>query len=154
MKKIMFLLAGIMLSGIMMAQKPFVVFGHVPKNIFIGDTADKNIRSTGDFFWSLDAVVSGAEITFNRDVSVFETSFLSGVGAAVGYKFFKPLDDGTAVATWGISGALLTKVKVNDTIRTGLEAALLVNLYNFTAGPVYLFSDKKIGLLVGANIQF
>lgn len=154
MKKILFILAGIILSGTLMAQKPFVLFGHVPKNLFVGETADKNIRATGDFLWSLDAVVSGAEITFNREESVFETSFLSGVGAAVGYKFYKPLEDGTSVSTWGVSAALLTKVKLNEVVMTGMEAAVLVNVYNFTAGPVYLFNEKKLGLLVGANIQF
>jgi hypothetical protein len=100
----------------------------------------------------LDAVVSGAEITYNE--GAFETKFLSGVGGAIGWKHYKPLPDGTPVSDWGLNLAVLTQVQVNETIRTGMEIALLANLYNITAGPVYIFNDKKIGLLVGANITF
>jgi len=153
MRRLLFLLAGVLLSGTLMAQKPFVVFGHVPK-VFGSETVDRTVKATGDFLWSLDAVVSGAQITFNNETDVFETSFLSGVGGAIGYKFYKPLEDGSAISTWGVSGALLTKVKLNEVVETGLEAAILLNVYNFTAGPVYIFGDKKLGLLVGANISF
>lgn len=154
MKKALIILL-LFISVASYAQRPFVVFGNVPENIFKGEpTADRTFLSEGTFLWSLDAVVSGAEITFNKEKSLFETSFLSGVGGAVGYKHYKPLADGTPVSNWGVSGALLTKVKLNDVIRTGIEIAVLANVYNFTAGPVYIFSDKKLGLLVGANISF
>lgn len=154
MKKYLIVLL-LFISVASFGQKPFVIFGNVPENIFKGEpTADRTLLSEGTFLWSLDAVVSGAEITFNKEKSVFETSFLSGVGAAVGYKHYKPLADGTPISDWGVSGALLTKVKVNEVVRTGIEIAILANVYNFTAGPVYIFSDKKIGLLVGANISF
>lgn len=85
---------------------------------------------------------------------MYETSFLSGVGGAVGYKHYKPLADGTPISNWGVSGAVLTKVKLNDIVQTRIEVAVLANVYNVTAGPVYIFGENKIGLLVGANISF
>lgn len=155
MKKILLLLLFAFVFAFNYAQKPFVLFGNAPQDLFKFDTADRDTKlNNGVFLWSLDAVVSGAEITFNRDESFFETRFLSGVGGAVGYKHYKPAADGTPYSDWGVSGALLTKVKINDVVRTGLEVAVLANVYNFTAGPVYIFSEKKLGLLVGANIQF
>jgi hypothetical protein len=155
MKKIILLLFGMLLIGNLSAQKPFVFFGHIPDNLFTAEqTADRTIKVTGTFLWSLDAVVSGAEITINKETKTFETAFLSGVGGAVGYKNYKPLTDGTIVSNWGVSLAILTKVKLNDIIDTRMKLALLANLYNITAGPVYTFGDNKLGLLVGANINF
>jgi len=151
----LFLLLGIILSGTLVAQKPFVFFGNAPQDLFTGElTIDRTVKATGTFLWSLDAVVSGAEITFDKAENVFQTAFLSGVGGAVGYKHYKPLADGTPVSNWGVSGAVLTKVRLNDVVQTRMKVAVLVNLYNFTAGPVYTFGENKLGLLVGANIQF
>jgi hypothetical protein len=150
MKKLLFLLLLIPIG--LQAQKPFVIFGNAPKDLFTAEpTADRTVRVNGTFLWSLDAVVSGAEITLNE--GAFETAFLSGVGGAVGYKFYKPTETGP-VSTWGLNLALLTKVKLNDIVQTRMKVALLVNVYNLTAGPVYTFVDNKIGLLVGANINF
>ena len=47
---------------------------------------DKGILDNTNTLWSLDAVVSGAEITFNTGASYFETHVLSAVGGAVGIK--------------------------------------------------------------------
>ena len=151
MKKILFFLAGVLLCGSLSAQ--MVIFGNAPKNIF-AETADSDRAVNGVFLWSLDAVVSGAEITYNKEASVFETKFLSGVGGAIGWKHYKPLPDGTPISDFGFNLALLTQVQVNETIRTGMELALLANVYNFTAGPVYIFNEKKLGLLVGSSINF
>jgi hypothetical protein len=96
---------------------------------------------------------TGYSITLNKETKAFETAFLSGVGGAIGYKFYKPID-GIPVSTWGINLALLTKVKLNDVIDTRMKLALLANLYNITAGPVYTFGDNRLGLLIGANIYF
>lgn len=137
---------------ILAQKKGFVLFGNAPTDLFIN--ADKSIKATGTFLWSLDAVVSGAQITFNKEESFFETSFLSGVGGAVGYKHYKPLADGTPISDWGVSGAVLTKVKLNEVVETNIEVAILANVYNITAGPVYIFGENKLGLLVGANINF
>jgi len=149
MKKLLFLIAGLVLCGTLSAQ--FVIFGNVSKDIF-PVSADSDKAVNGVFLWSLDAVVSGAEITYNNDA--FETKFLSGVGGAIGWKHYKPLPDGTPISDWGVNLAVLTQVQINETVRTGMEVAVLANLYNITAGPVYIFNDKKIGLLVGANINF
>lgn len=149
MKKLVTIIFALAFCAGLSAQ--FVIFGNVPKDIF-PQTADSERAVNGVFLWSLDAVVSGAEITYNE--GAFETKFLSGVGGAVGWKHYKPLPDGTPVSDWGINLAVLTQVQINETIRTGMELALLANLYNLTAGPVYIFNDKKIGLLVGANINF
>lgn len=151
MKKLLFLIAGLVLCGTLSAQ--FVIFGNVPRDIF-PQTADSDKAVNGVFLWSLDAVVSGAEITYNKEARLFETKFLSGVGGAVGWKHYKPLPDGTPISDWGVNLALLTQVQINETVRTGMEIAILANLYNITAGPVYIFNDKKVGLLVGANINF
>ena len=151
MKKLIIII--LILVGTLPVSAQFVLFGHAPKGLF-PETVDSDKAISGTFLWSLDAVVSGAEITYNKDESVFETKFLSGVGGAIGWKHYKPLPDGSAVSDWGLNFAVLTQVKINETVRTGLELALLANVYNFTAGPVYIFSDKRIGLLVGANIQF
>jgi len=153
MKRLFIILACMLSFGVLQAQRPFVIFGNVDKNIF-SETADSERAINGIFLWSLDAVVSGAEITYNKEASVFETKFLSGVGGAVGWKHYKPLPDGTPVSDWGVNLAVLTQVQINETVRTGMELAVLANLYNLTAGPVYIFNDKKIGLLVGANINF
>jgi hypothetical protein len=154
MKKTILLLLLLIPIGLL-AQKPFVFFGHVPDNLFTEEqSADRTIKATGTFLWSLDAVVSGAEITLNKETSTFETAFLSGVGGAIGYKFYKPSEDGIPISTWGINLALLTKVKLNDIVDTRMKLALLANLYNITAGPVYTFGDNKLGLLIGANINF
>ena len=153
MKKLFFVLACLLMTGIVSAQKQFVIFGNVPKDIF-PQTADSERAVNGVFLWSLDAVVSGAEITYNKDESMFETRFLSGVGAAGGWKHYKQLPDGTPVSDWGINLAVLTQVKIDDVVRTGMEVAVLANLYNITAGPVYIFNDKKFGLLVGVNLVF
>ena len=136
------------------AQKPFVMFGHVPSDLFTNPTVDRDIRASGVFLWSLDAVVSGAEITLNKEANTFETAFLSGVGAAIGYKNHKLLPDGSIVSNFGVNVALLTKVKLNEIVDTRMKLALLANVYNFTLGPVYTFGDNKIGLLVGANLSF
>jgi hypothetical protein len=151
MKKLLLLLF-LLLPLTVMAQKPFVLFGHAPADLFTSETVDRTIKATGTFLWSLDAVVSGAEITLTE--GVFETSFLSGVGGAIGYKFYKPDANGLPVSTWGLNLALLTKVKLNEIVQTRMKIALLANIYNITAGPVYTFGENKIGLLVGANIQF
>jgi len=151
MRKLIIILACMLSFGVLQAQRPFVIFGNVDKNIF-SDTADSQKAINGVFLWSLDAVVSGAEITYNNDA--FETKFLSGVGGAIGWKHYKPLPDGTPISDWGVNLAVLTQVQINETVRTGMEVAVLANLYNLTAGPVYIFNDKKIGLLVGANINF
>jgi hypothetical protein len=139
-------------TSLVNAQKPFVLFGHAPKDLFT--SGDRTIKATGTFLWSLDAVVSGAEITLNKETSTFETAFLSGVGGAVGYKHYKPLADGTPLSNWGLNLAILTKVKLNDIVDTRMKIALLANVYNFTAGPVFTFKDNRLGLLVGANINF
>lgn len=153
MKKVVTIFFAIILSVGLFAQKPFVIFGNVSKDIF-SETADSERAINGVFLWSLDAVVSGAEITYNKEASVFETKFLSGVGGAVGWKHYKPLPDGTPISDWGVNLALLTQVQINETVRTGMEVAILANLYNITAGPVYIFNEKKLGLLVGANLNF
>jgi hypothetical protein len=152
MKKLLITITFLFCLISIQAQKPFVLFGNVDKDLFSPDlTADRTVRATGDFLWSLDAVVSGAEITLVDNT--FVTSLLSGVGAAVGYKFYKLINE-QPVSTWGINLALLTKVKLNDIVDTRMKVALLANVYNFTLGPVYTFKDNQIGLLVGANIQF
>lgn len=151
MKRILLLVTVILVTINLGAQKPFVFFGNIPSDLF---TVDRDIKATGTFLWSLDAAVSAAEITFNRDANIFETSFLSGVGGAIGYKHYKPLADGSPITDWGINLALLTKVKLNDIVQTRMKLALLASIYNITAGPVYTFGDKKMGLLVGANIAF
>lgn len=151
MKKLILLLLVIVSTT---AQAQFVLFGHAPKDYFKEPTTDQTRRLNGDFLWSLDAVVSGAEITYNKELSIFETKFLSGVGGAIGWKHYKPLPDLTPVSDYGFNLAILTQVRINETIRTGMEIALLVNVYNFTAGPVYIFNEKKIGLLVGGAINF
>lgn len=153
MKRLFIILACMLSFGVLQAQRPFVIFGNVDKNIF-SDTADSQKAINGVFLWSLDAVVSGAEITYNKEASLFETNFLSGVGGAIGWKHYKPLADGTPVSDWGLNLAVLTQVKVNEVVRTGMEIAVLANLYNITAGPVYIFNDKKLGLLVGVNLTF
>jgi len=95
MKKLLFLIAGLVLCGTLSAQ--FVIFGNVPKDIF-PTSADSDKAVNGVFLWSLDAVVSGAEITYNNDA--FETKFLSGVGGAIGWKHRKvntPITNRSAV---------------------------------------------------------
>ena len=156
MKRLILFIAILFVTINLAAQKPFVVFGNAPSDLFRGElTTDRDSRiNNGVFLWSLDAVVSGAEITFNKDESVFQTAFLSGVGGALGYKHYKPNSDLEPVSDWGVSGAILTKVKLNDIVQTKMKVALLVNLYNFTAGPVFTFGENKLGLLVGANIVF
>ena len=149
MKKLVTIIFALAFCAGLSAQ--FVIFGNVPKDIF-PVSADSDKAVNGVFLWSLDAVVSGAEITYNNDA--FETKFLSGVGGAVGWKHYKPLPDGTPISDWGVNLAVLTQVQINETVRTGMELAVLANLYNLTAGPVYIFNDKKICLLVGANIAF
>ena len=91
MRRLLFILAGLVLCGTLSAQ--FVIFGNVPKDIF-PVSADSDKAVNGVFLWSLDAVVSGAEITYNKEASVFETKFLSGVGGAVGWKHYKPYQTG------------------------------------------------------------
>lgn len=152
MKKLILLLLVIVITVTIQAQKPFVLFGHAPKDLFASETVDRTIKASGTFLWSLDAVVSGAEITLQDNT--FVTSLLSGVGGAVGYKFYKPLADGTPVSTWGVNLAVLTKVKINDIIDTRMKLALLANVYNFTAGPCFTFKDNKFSLLVGTSISF
>jgi hypothetical protein len=155
MKKLLLILICIILTGMISAQKPFVFFGRIPSNLFAEEMTGKTIKPSGIFLWSLDAVVSGAEITFNKETNVFETSFLSGVGGAIGYKNYKLLSDGTTIiSNWGLSLAILTKVKLNDVTNTRMKLALLANLYNITAGPVYTFGDNRVGLLIGATINF
>ena len=151
MKKLVTIIFALAFCAGLSAQ--IVIFGNVPKDIF-PVSADSDKAVNGVFLWSLDAVVSGAEITYNKEASVFETKFLSGVGGAFGWKHYKPLPDGTPVSDWGINLAVLTQVQVNETIRTGMEVAVLANLYNITAGPVYILNEKKLGLLVGANLTF
>ena len=153
MKKILILFSFLFVFAGLQAQKPFVIFGRVPSDLFVEDTADRTIKATGTFLWSLDAIVSGAEITFNKETNGFETSFLEGVGGAFGYKHYKPINE-IPVSNWGISAGVLTKVKLNDIVQTRMKVALLFSFYNLTAGPVYTFVDNQIGLLVGANIQF
>lgn len=151
MKKLVTIIFALAFCAGLSAQ--FVIFGNVPKDIF-PTSADSDKAVNGVFLWSLDAVVSGAEITYNKEASLFETSFLSGVGGAVGWKHYKPLPDGTPVSDFGFNLALLTQVKVNEVVKTGMEIAVLANLYNITAGPVYIFNEKKLGLLVGGTISF
>lgn len=133
-------------------KKGVAIFGHAPSGLFINE--DKSIKGTDTFLWSLDAVVSGPIITLNNTDGYFKTSGLIGAGGAFGYKHYKPLVDGTPICDWGVSAAVLTNVKINETVKTGIIITALVNVYNLTLGPAYLFQDKKLGLLVGANLTF
>ncbi len=157
MKKLILILTGILFCSIIYAQKPFVLLGHAPDNLFTKQTHIRGITATGAFLWSLDAIIGGFELNYDPDSTRFNGSLLSAVGAAAGYKHYKPSADGTPVSDWGINLGIMTKVKINETIQTKLKIALLGNYYNLMAGPVYTPSEirgKKFGLLVGANIQF
>lgn len=151
MKKLVTIIFVLLIGAVTMAQKPFVVLGHVEN---IPELRERGILDNTNVLWSLDAVVSGAEITFNSGSSYFETSVLSGVGGAVGIKKFKLNEDGTLTPTVGASFAVLTSVKVNEVVDTRLKLALLAHVYNFTAGPTFTFTDNKVGFLVGATIAF
>lgn len=151
MKRFVTIVFALVLSVGLFAQKPFVVFGHVSN---VPELVDKNILDNTNVLWSLDAVVSGAEITLNSGESYFETHVLSAVGGAVGIKKFKLNVDGTLTPTVGASLAVLTNVKIDEAVDTKLKLALLAHVYNFTAGPTYTFVDNKVGLLVGATIAF
>lgn len=152
MKKLLLLISFLfILTGI---EAQVVLFGHVNKELFTTElTADRTVRANGVMLWSLDAVVQGAEITYDKEASLLKTSFLNGVGAAFGYKFYKLVND-VPVSTFGINVALLTKITINDIVDTRMKIALLANVYNFTLGPVFTFKDNQIGLLVGTTIQF
>lgn len=151
MKRFVTIIFALLLSVGLFAQKPFVVFGHVNN---VPELVDKNILDNTNVLWSLDAVVSGAEITLNSGESYFETHVLSAVGGAVGIKKFKLNEDGTLTPTVGASLAVMTNVKIDEAVDTKLKLALLAHVYNFTAGPTYTFVDNKVGLLVGATIAF
>lgn len=151
MKKLVTIFFALVLSVGLFAQKPFVVFGHVND---VPNLVDRGILDNTNTLWSLDAVVSGAEITLNSGESYFETHVLSAVGGAVGIKKFRLNEDGTLTPTVGASFAVLTSVKIDEVVDTRLKLALLAHVYNFTAGPTYTFVDNKVGLLVGATIAF
>jgi hypothetical protein len=151
MKKLVTIIFALVLSVGLFAQKPFVVFGHVND---VPQLVDRGILDNTNTLWSLDAVVSGAEITFNTGASYFETHVLSAVGGAVGIKKFKLNEDGTLTPTVGASFAVLTAVKIDEVVDTRLKLALLAHVYNFTAGPTFTFTDNKVGFLVGTSIQF
>ena len=151
MKILILILLCVTLSGVMMAQKPFSVFGHVQN---LPELKTRGILDNTNTLWALDAVVSGVEVTFNNVDTYFETKVLSGVGAAVGIKKFKVNADSTVTTTFGASLALLTSVKLNEIVDTKLKVALLAHVYNFTAGPTFTLGDNKFGLLVGATINF
>jgi hypothetical protein len=155
MRKLVTIVFAFVLSVGLFAQKPFVIFGNAPDDLFTAEKyKSRGILDSGTFLWSLDAVVSGAEISFNKEGSVFDTSFLSGVGGAVGYKHYKPVADGLPVSDYGVNLAVLTKVQIGEVVSTKLKLALLANVYNFTLGPSFTFGDNRFGLLVGANINF
>ena len=151
MKKLVTIIFALVLSVGLFAQKPFVVFGHVND---VPKLVDRGILDNTNTLWSLDAVVSGAEITFNSGATYFETHVLSAVGGSVGIKKFRLNEDGTLTPTVGASFAVLTSVKIDEVVDTRLKLALLAHVYNFTAGPTFTFVDNKVGFLVGTSIQF
>lgn len=152
MKKLILLLSIILISITTLAQRPIIVFGHSPDNYFSKN--ERALTLPKNFSWSIDAVVTGIQISKDPVTSVPVTQFLSGAGFAFGYKHTRLAPDSSIVADWGINIAGLTNIKVDDIVNTHLEIALLANIYQFTFGPAYIFKENKFAFLTGVTINF
>ncbi len=152
MKKLLTILSIMLLAVTVSAQKPIAVFGHT-ENI-APKLAQRGLLDNTQTVFSFDAVVTGAQVTFNNEDKYFKTSALSGAGFAIGIKKFKTNADSTITTTFGASVAVMTSVRLDEVVQTKMQIALLAHVYNLTAGPVYIIGDNKFGLLVGAALKF
>jgi hypothetical protein len=124
--------------------------------LFTSETVDRSIKATGTFLWSLDAIIGGFELNWNKETKNLDGTLMTAAGMVAGYKHFKPDVDGP-VSDWGVHLGIMTKVKINETMQAKIKIPLLVSYYNFMGGPVFTPSEtngKKIGLLIMASIQF
>jgi hypothetical protein len=70
--------------------------------------------------WRLDATVSLSEVMYNKTTKILETSFVGGIGPAIGYQHYTPTSstDPTPFNNYGFSAALL----VGERAKIALQA--------------------------------
>jgi hypothetical protein len=153
MKKIIVLLFFVAFTVSAFAQS---AFKPVPKNLFVLDASSlKSVPVTSIWLWRFSAEVTAVELTWNKTSKQFDSSPLSSVGPAIGYRHFVPLADGTPYNDFGVNIAALLGTDINQINPASIKLALLINAFQFVnVGVDYSFSGKTVGILLGASINF
>jgi hypothetical protein len=103
--------------------------------------------------WRFDATVSLSEVMYNKVTKALETSFVGGIGPAIGYQHFVPTSsiDPTPFNNYGISAALL----MGERAKIALQANIM---QYFKFGITYTLNPLPdmfvIGLFFGGGITF
>jgi len=148
MKKLLLLFSCIMLFGVMQAQKPVVLFGHVSNK-----STERALLTNGQMLFSLDAVISGYEV----NIKTGNGQFISGAGLAFGYKNYEDVE--RLVSNWGVSVGVMSTVQIGQEFSPNLKVALLPSFYNLMIGPTYTFDNTltglaRFGVMIGGSIKF
>jgi hypothetical protein len=151
MKKLIFLLL-LLLPVIGFSQG---LFKPVPSNMFWARSfATPQVTAVqGQWYWRFDATVSLSEVMYNKVTKSLETSFVGGIGPAIGYQHFIPKSstDPTPFNNYGISAALL----MGERAKIALQANIMQYFkFGITYTPNPLPDMFQVGLFFGGGITF
>jgi hypothetical protein len=151
MKKLIAILFFAVITASCFAQS---IWQPVPSSLFKARSAPfGTVATPGTWLWRFSAEVTAEELTWNKTTKQFDSTPLSSMGPAIGYRHFVPLADGTPYNDFGVNLALLLGTNINNIDPATLKVALMVNAFKFVNLGVDT-NFKTVGLLLGASINF
>jgi hypothetical protein len=152
MKKLLIILTLFLITIAAQAQS---IWKPVQPCIF-SPTALKASGTNSIWLWRLSAVVVADELTYNKVTKSFDSTPLSSLGPAIGYRHFTKLSDGSPYNDFGINAAVLLGTDINHISTASMKAAIIVNAFKFiNIGGAYTFNvTNHFSILLGASINF